>query len=1227
VLGSGDNDVIRELAGGSAALLNGGPGDDTLDIRTNASMTPLQGGAGSDTATFAMVPGALTVDLSAPRFAAFDIEFMIGNSAVASMLLSGAGDDVWQLDATGNGVLVTPSGSMIGIRFSNFGVLDAGANVVADTLVGPDIALTWTVNAAGNLDVGLFPILNVVGGIEEFMGGSAVDTFNIGNAYTGNLNGGGGDDVFNFLGGGSVTGNIAGNAGSDTLVGANSANTWLVDMPDSGTVTGLTGRFSTIENLTGGTATDNFAINAALGGNVDGGAGNDTFGVAAAVAGNLLGNVGDDTITLMTGGSATLIDGGAQVMGDTLIGNNVANTWTVTGANAGSVNTQAFSGIENLTGGSAVDAFAINATVAGNVDGAAGNDTFNLAAAVGGNLLGNAGDDTITLAGGGSAATIDGGTEITGDTLIGDNAASTWTVTGPDSGTVNTQAFTEIENLTGGTAADAFAINATVAGTVDGGAGNDTFTVAAAITGNLLGNTGDDIITLATGGSAATIDGGTEVMGDTLIGDNVANTWTVTGADSGTVNTQGFTEIENLTGGTAADSFAVNAAFSGNLDGADGNDTFAINASVTGNVAGGAGNDAFALVSDPTVTVAGMILGGAGNDALTTSIIAGTRLISYDGGAGMDNMNLAGGGAGFSGILSSAGQSLAYTSGPGNTQTLMFANTESIFDTVTAQTMRIDASGLASVDLSAGTTTGTDPLRANLGPLVFDFSNKGNLDLDAPGANVSLTGAFGIGGMLDIQAGMVTSDGGLITAMGLVIRDAMIASALNTAVNSLQLTSVNGTFVIADQGDLELLSSDVTGTATIQSGGTLNLGAGQTASSTAGFTLTSTGGTVAVGGTLNAATVALNGAQLQLDGTVAGTTSVGLTSTGAMTQGAGGVISTSTLTANSGGNMALAGTSTGTTSAALNSGGTIAQGGSGALSSASVTTTSSGGLALDGNNSVSSFTATNTGGAMTISNNAAAGMTLDNTGGAMTVNNTGNLALTSLTNSGGTTTINANGNLGINGAVNVTGGSATTLAGTGAVAQNANVMTAGNVAINGNTIVVGSNSSTTSSAGDVNYVGSGDITVNAINATSGSVLLESQTGNILAAQASALIQSSDVTFKSDGAVGANITPFAVNGVSGKLVLQSATPGVDPGIPLFVNEVVPFELSGNRAGSTVNQFGQVLTDIFGQSQSAALTSGAAIDASVFEDVVDVVNPVGRGVLIPCSQIEDEEEACQ
>src|SRR5262249_37454717 len=93
---------------------------------------------------------------------------------------------------------------------------------------------------------------------------------------------------------------------------------------------------------------------------------------------------------------------------------------------------------------------------------------------------------------------------------------------------------------------------------------------------NLTGGTGADGFTFTTGTLSGNIDGG--AGGDTLTSDNSGRTFTVNAANGGTLSGDlggTFSNVENLTGGTGADSFVFTGSGSGAgvVDGAGGSDT------------------------------------------------------------------------------------------------------------------------------------------------------------------------------------------------------------------------------------------------------------------------------------------------------------------------------------------------------------------------------------------------------------------------------------------------------------------------------------------------------------------------------------------------------------------------------------------------------------------------------------------------------------------------------
>jgi filamentous hemagglutinin family protein len=218
--------------------------------------------------------------------------------------------------------------------------------------------------------------------------------------------------------------------------------------------------------------------------------------------------------------------------GSTLVGANQNTTWQLTGANQGSVsgfaNGLSFSNIENLAGGTGNDIFQfLNDSFNGGIDGGGGTNRLDYSAIVTPLILDLEATQPENI------QEFFGGSSV--NTLVGRNAANTWTVTGTNSGTLNGATFSNFQIL-------------------QGGAVNDSFAIA--------------------GGSVDQIDGA--AGSNTLIGDNLTNTWSLTGADTGSVNgAVAFFNIGNLTGGNADDTFVFSdgATLSGIIDGAPGFDT------------------------------------------------------------------------------------------------------------------------------------------------------------------------------------------------------------------------------------------------------------------------------------------------------------------------------------------------------------------------------------------------------------------------------------------------------------------------------------------------------------------------------------------------------------------------------------------------------------------------------------------------------------------------------
>ena len=227
-----------------------------------------------------------------------------------------------------------------------------------------------------------------------------------------------------------------GGDGNDTLIGKASGSTWTLDGTDSGTLDGAS--FSAIENLMGGdTGADSF-----------------TIGDPAKLDG--------------------IIDGGAGA-GDTVTGPDVDTTWEITSANAGATLTVHFTRIEQLVGGSAVDAFSIDqgAWISGGINGGGGSDA-----------------------------------------IVAPNTANQWLVGGANAGTVTVDTggtptstvFASIENLIGGNKEDSFFFNGSgsIDGLLDGGPTDADADPQPVDKLELSGHTGPASVRLT--GGAATIE-------------------------------------------------------------------------------------------------------------------------------------------------------------------------------------------------------------------------------------------------------------------------------------------------------------------------------------------------------------------------------------------------------------------------------------------------------------------------------------------------------------------------------------------------------------------------------------------------------------------------------------------------------------------------------------------------------------------------------------------------
>jgi hypothetical protein len=325
---------------------------------------------------------------------------------------------------------------------------------------------------------------------------------------------------------------------------------------------------------------------------VNGGSAADAFAVAALPS-------------FATAAGAVVFNGAAGA--DRVTGPNSANSWNITAANAGTLTTGGralkFTGMENLTGGTAADTLSYAAqTKAISVNLQTHKATVPSTGVV---LTGS-----FT-----SFESFVGGTAK--DTLVGANQANTWEINDANAGTVDGESFSSFENLTGGTLADIFSIQ-----------------TGGSLTGKLAGGVGANALT----------------------GPDQGNTWSITAKNAGNLNGTAFGAIQNLTGGSGNDNFVLanGVGVGGKIDGGGGVNaldyskytTFVKVNLATGSTtnifagaAGGLSNIQIVLGGSAGSTLAGgnngdVLVGGSGKDTLTGG--SGRNILI--GGAGADKL-------------------------------------------------------------------------------------------------------------------------------------------------------------------------------------------------------------------------------------------------------------------------------------------------------------------------------------------------------------------------------------------------------------------------------------------------------------------------------------------------------------------------------------------------------------------------------------------------------------
>uniref|UniRef100_UPI00165FE745 filamentous hemagglutinin N-terminal domain-containing protein n=1 Tax=Teredinibacter waterburyi TaxID=1500538 RepID=UPI00165FE745 len=384
----------------------------------------------------------------------------------------------------------------------------------------------------------------------------------------------------------------------------------------------------------------------------------------------LTGSAADDQILVNNTAAAAstfVFDGGNG--SDTVIGDNVSNTWTLDldidgeGTDTGTFNLNdnlTFSNIENLTGGSLQDTFNLvdGGTVTGLIDGGAPTssaaldvqDVLEISGSGGVKIYLGADDSVLT-----NVINVERLTTNNAYAVLGvATGATKWMINSSSGGTVESTedsdkpfegsiTFSGFQTLEGanGNGIDTFDITANFAGSIDGRSGDDVFKLSTAITGTITGGIGTDSISVT----------GTQEKNWVF---NGGDTETVSWTD-GDIQTLNFIEIESILG--ADDS---NDIF--NIGADDSNDIFNITvADIILSIDGGgsAGRDSLVLSHnlDSKWTI-----NGVGDESVEWDIDpsedVGLRTVTFSGiesatgGDGIDTFNVT---AVFAGALAGAG--------------------------------------------------------------------------------------------------------------------------------------------------------------------------------------------------------------------------------------------------------------------------------------------------------------------------------------------------------------------------------------------------------------------------------------------------------------------------------------------------------------------------------------------------------------------------------------------
>ncbi|MFP6768693.1 MAG: DUF6531 domain-containing protein, partial [Planctomycetaceae bacterium] len=691
IIGGDGDDVLRGQGGGFDTLV-GGPGNDRLNGGIGSDLVQggegndqltgetgndtLEGGTGTDklverdNADMTLSDTSLTGDLGTDVILSIERAFLKGGNGDNTLDASSFSGRVTMVGVGGDDLLVGGPGADSLVGRAGDDTLNGGPGT--DTLKG--LSGSDSLNGGADNDT-------LDGGSDnDTVVGEAGDDRLVGSLGDDNLDGGDGADTLlgkegnDTLDGGNGDDNLDGALGDDSLTGGAGDDTLADGMGDD-TVEGgggddeyqLTPGSTDLVTDTGGDDRLNFS-GASAGITLDIDA---TTLQAATVTGNLqltgvfedvTGSGFDDSFSADSLGSGRTIDGGAGA--DTLTADNVANSWNITGSDAGTVaGDVAFSGFESLQGGSDTDTFVFDdgVTFGGTVDGGSGTNaldysawttgvTANLTTSQTGNTDGvsnisnvNGGSGNDQLTGDASVNLLTGGAGH--DMLIGGDGNDVL-VGGDDDDTLRGGLGDDsLEGAAGDDLLEGFDGNDTLADgsgddTLEGGGDDDEYMLTPGSTDLVNDTAGEDRLNFSNATAGITIDidsmavqAVTGTGNLVLIGD--LEHFTGSGFDD-VVSVDVTADSRSILGGAGsnklhsddqANTWTITATDSGDIGGSD-----RVTFSGFGELEGGAGDETFALADGTGVS--GVLDGAGGNDTISYAAYSAANAVTVDLGLG-----------------------------------------------------------------------------------------------------------------------------------------------------------------------------------------------------------------------------------------------------------------------------------------------------------------------------------------------------------------------------------------------------------------------------------------------------------------------------------------------------------------------------------------------------------------------------------------------------------------